>query len=66
MAKENKWIENIFDFKESRSLSKPDLNNVIDRFGSIKTLKKSKKMEKVRSQLFNKNNYQKALSNMVS
>lgn len=66
MIKENRWIENIFNFKKPKKPNQNDLRYMIDRFSSVKYLKASKKHEKIRSQLFSKNNYDAALSQIVS
>lgn len=66
MIKENRWIENIFNFKKPKQPTNSDLKYMIDRFSSVKYLQKSKQNEKIRSQLFNKHNYDQTLANIVT
>ena len=65
MIKENRWIENIFNFKKPKQPTNSDLKYMIDRFSSVKYRQQSKQNEKIRSQLFSKGNYDMAITNIV-
>ena len=66
IAKENQWIENIFDKKPPAKVLKKGLDSLGARHTSLNDLKLGMDREKLQMKMFTKKNYEETLANLVS